>query len=263
MLEERQQAVAEEVRGGLVTGDQQQENDVDELFISERVVVGVAGREQVGDEVIAWTRAAALDEDSEILDDVLDGGVGRVPSWPSQEGIGVEAGGHGGCSVDDVVRFVGGHAHQLADDPGREGIGEPRHEVGSAIDLDSSEKLVGEIGHARFEIDDASCGERADDVPAKPGVVRRVTEEHEPRGAIEEGPFLQALAASTEESAEGSEVEGPRVDVSVVAAEVRVPQGGGDLGMSRQDPHTDGAVVDAVEPAKPAIGRGGVASPAG
>ena len=186
MLEQGDDAVADEARGRVVAGDDQLEDRRQQLLGAEPLVA-VAGADQPAHEVVAGAGLLGLDERFEHRDDR----VGRLLR-PCVLGGGRGGDEQRGESAPQVGPIRLGHAEQLADDGERQRERERADEVDPRVRSgggDVVEEVVDDGLHARAERLDAARREGGRDEAAQPGVIRRVDAEHVPR----EGGTWKAL----------------------------------------------------------------------
>src|SRR5690606_6549740 len=138
-----------------------------------------------------------------------------------------------------------------------ERVGEVGHELAAAAVGDGAEELVGDGFDARLELLDPTGGEGAVDQSSQPGVVRRVEEQQQVLGTVEERTGLGGVGPP-KQSAQGSEVKGAEIDVLLIAAQAWVSEKLAHFVMAGQKPHSDRVLVDRVESAQSVVDRVGV-----
>jgi hypothetical protein len=143
VAEEGQGAVADEVDGVFVPGDEQEsQGGVD--FVGGESFAVVLGGEESGDEVVAGVAATAIDQQGEVVGQLLLDAVGFGLSGPcgvglSQLGGGLEAPGFeraaqlGAGPRGDDRAVLGGDAEQLGDHRDRQGVGEVGHDLEASV----------------------------------------------------------------------------------------------------------------------------------
>ena len=175
MVEQRDDAVADQARRGVVAGDDQLEEARQQLLLGQAVAVGTG--EQDGDEVVAGPAALGLDQLAQVADDGVRGGHGggRRSRRPTATAA---------CGTSrPAAPGRRGDAEQLADDDERERAGEAVDEIDDrarARRRERVEQVVGEAHDRWLQRGDAGGQERRGDEGPQAGVVGRVDVEHVP-----------------------------------------------------------------------------------
>lgn len=108
--------VADQVRGGFVAGDEEQDGEQGDLGCGEGLgVVGVARRDEAADEIVARFVASALDDGGQVAEHLRQGllGLGGLPAAGQCADEGVRP-------PFEVVSSLGWDAEQFGDDDDRE-----------------------------------------------------------------------------------------------------------------------------------------------
>ena len=111
MLEQEQQAVGDEVAGGLVAGDREQQKERPELEHADPLAVDLAGHER-GHEIVARLLDLALPQLVRVLQH-LEPGHHRVDGIVAV--LGILAAQRPVAPIEELVTVVLGHAQQVRD----------------------------------------------------------------------------------------------------------------------------------------------------
>ena len=114
MAQERQQAVADEVRRCLVPGDQQQVAVREELLVRERVAI-LLRLDHRGEQVVARIAPALGDDLAQVAEDALEGRLEALARASEGEAGGVHQIRRPGL---EALVVLGGHSEELRDDDG-------------------------------------------------------------------------------------------------------------------------------------------------
>ena len=175
MPAQREQAVADEPRRGLVASNEQQRAHGDDLLVGELLPLLLRVRQRA-DEVLAGAAPARGNQPPQVLPERharLGGLLHPVPRHHRVE------------RVDQVERpllhllaVLLRHAEQVADDGDRDGVREVGHDVERAPVGDLVEDLRHELLHARVHRRHHARRERLVHQPAQPLVLGRIQEQH-------------------------------------------------------------------------------------
>ena len=175
VIEEGDDGVADERRGGVVTGHDELEDGREQLLVVQPLLP-VPSRDQGAHEVIVGCVVLGLDQLAQLRHD----GVGRLLG-PRVVGRGRSGDEHGHETLTQRGAFAFGHAEQLADDGEREREGECRHQIGGCLGIpvgQNVEEVVHDGLHPRPQPLDSAHRERGRHEPTQTGVIRRVHSEH-------------------------------------------------------------------------------------
>ena len=171
VLEQRPDAVGDEVHRRLVPRHQQQEHHARELHGAEPVSVLLGGEQGAG-EIVPRLGAAPGEEGLEVLLH-LDG---RLP-----QGLQVGALGRGeqrGGPLAEPGLVLGGYAQQLGDDGDGQREGERLEQVHVPVRRERIQQLLGDGGDAGPQGLHSARGEGLGDQRAQPGVRGRIRVQH-------------------------------------------------------------------------------------
>ncbi|GAA2983935.1 hypothetical protein JCM13580A_05030 [Streptomyces drozdowiczii] len=166
--EQREQRVAERVGRGLVTRDEQQHAQRDQLPLAQPVGP-VPRRDEAVEEGGAGGAASGCDEPRHVVGDGVRGRVDDVRG-PRREQVGGPA--------PDVGPVGLGHAEQFADHGHRERYGQSAHEVERRAPGPPVEEFTGDPCDEGAQCGDGPRGERPGHQLPQPGVIRRVGGQH-------------------------------------------------------------------------------------
>jgi hypothetical protein len=191
--EQRRDAVADEVRGGFVTGEEQERAGGDDLIVGEPITFCLRGHECV-DEPARHAPAGVGDEAVQVLGDLG----GRDAAAP------FDVGGSNRLHVDARSERVSPgrkrraifrrHAEQFADHVDGQRIGEVGEKIRSAVRRKRVEASARQCFHVGTQLFDAPRGEGPNHEPTKPVVIGRVAEQHRPVHEPREPIRLRVLA---------------------------------------------------------------------
>ena len=175
MLEERDEAVGDQVAGGLVSGDREQEEEEVDLEPGETLAVDL-GLTQHADQVVARVGPLLLGELGRV----------RVELHRRDRGVlfgdavlGVFAADHAVRPVEQLVAVLLGDAHEVGDDLQWQLGGDVDDEVALTPLGDSVEDLAGAAAHRVLERTDHPGCEALVDEQSVARVQRRIHVEHE------------------------------------------------------------------------------------
>ena len=229
--EQGEQAVADQVHGGLVARDEEQHAGGEQLPLGEAVAL-LLHRDERGEQVRARVTAALGEQRAEVVRDA-------APADPpalhdrlvGRDADGVEAPDDVRRPLLDLLVVAGRHSEHVADDGDRQRVGEIADDVHPPLPLHPIEQ---EIHHAldlpAHALDDPRREGSVDERP-QAGVVGRVAEEHGAR----EAAGLGLLA-----------VLGREDGLESVAPEARVAQGRDAVLVAGEDPQAERAQVDGI-----------------
>ena len=165
---EREDAVADEVGGGLVSGDEEQAKQVQHLAPAQ-ALAPVLGLREGAQEVVARGLAPLLDDRAEIGVEGCRGGIAE-PAFAHADG-GFEQARAPGRPVLESGPVFGRHAEHLGDDDDGQGLGKGRHEVEGGGIADVVEQRAHDGADAGLERGDRLAGEGAVQQRPQPRVV--------------------------------------------------------------------------------------------
>ncbi len=243
MPEQGKEAVADQVHGGLVAGDEEQDAGGEQLALGEPVAL-LLHCDEGGEQVRARMAAALGEQRAEVVRDpapadapaLHDRRVGRDADR-------VEAPDDVRRPLLDLLVVADRHPQHVADDGHGKGIGEIGDHVHPPRRLHPVEQAVDHALDLAAHALDHPGGERPVDERPQAGVVGRVAEEH----GAGEAAGLRLLA-----------VLGREDGLEAVAAEARVPQRRDAVLVAGQDPEAERAQVDGVGLAQVPVERVGV-----
>ena len=127
VAQQREHAVGDEVDGGLVAGDEQQDQRGDQFAALHPPVRAVVG-DQPGQQVVAWVGAAALRQLDQVRAELLERVVGLLLQLLGRR-VGPTESTIASTQALEARLVLARHAEQLADHRDRERVGEVVDEV--------------------------------------------------------------------------------------------------------------------------------------
>ena len=171
-----QHAVADQIHGGFVAGDQQEGAHDHQLRLAQRVAA-LLDRHQGADEVRPWVAAPLGDDAAQVrVESIARHGHTLHELGRDQR---VQARRHDGRPLLEFHAILGRHPQQFGDDHHGQWVGELSDQVDRAFLLAHSVEELPHHGHnARTQRLDHARGERLLDQRPEAGVVWRVGDEH-------------------------------------------------------------------------------------
>ena len=196
VLEDRLQAVGEQIAGGLVAGEQQQHAGGDDLLLLQHVAA-LLGRDQIADQIVARPRPAVGDHAAQELGELPQAALGAFMTVRAVHRVEDEG--------EDVFRPAGEvaavlvrDAEEIADDAHRQRTREALDEVELALRCELLRQLVDEGRDPAAHALHRAGAEGVVHQLAHPRVPRRI-DEHDPAGQHLEGrplAFRHAVRAA-------------------------------------------------------------------
>ena len=170
VVDQRQRAQRDQVAGGLVAGHQQQEREVEQVFVGEPVSVDL-GVGQHRQQVVARFDAPGGDQLLEVLVE--------LPHGDERVEFDLGVGGSGGRvrPRPELLPVVGRGADQLGDHPGGQRSGDLLGELVHGVGFDAVEDSAHDLADLRLEHGHPPPGEAGVDQLAQLPVPRRVGED--------------------------------------------------------------------------------------
>jgi hypothetical protein len=169
VLREGQQAVGQEVGGGLVAGEEEDSADRQHLLVGEEVTP-LLGLHEGGDEVVPGVPTAVVDQGLKVLQELLEALLGTLPAvglvGPDEE----DAGGLVRPLLH-LLPVLHGDTHVLRDNDDGQGEGEVPDELHMAPGLDPGQQGVDDLADPGPQPLHTEGGEGLVDQHAHPGVV--------------------------------------------------------------------------------------------
>ena len=243
MAQQRPDRRADEARGGLGARDREQDGHRDQLAIAEKPVV-VGQGDQQAHEVPRRRGASGREPRAHV---VAEGAPGRLARDDERAILGdregVQAPRQGGRPDGDRRSVRLGDSEEVADDGARQRLREGRDHVDLVRPVDAIQQSIGDRSDARPEDVHDRRREGIGDEVAEPRMTRRVAEEHRlPRAAV----GLRFDGRGTPPTLPVVPAVGREVPLEALAAEPRVAEDRGHVGVAREDPESVGCAVDRI-----------------
>jgi hypothetical protein len=178
MIQERKEAVANEIHGGLVAGDEQQNACNEQLALAQPVPL-LLGRDQETEQVVTGRLATLRNEIAEVVEHSL-------LSYPTplhdffvrRHADGVDAPREVRRPLTDPAMGIGRDTEHLADHRHGQRVGEIRDHVHRVRVLDPMQQPIDDVLDVAPHALDHAWGKRLTDEPAQARMIWRVSEQH-------------------------------------------------------------------------------------
>ena len=181
---QRQQAVADQVYGGLVAGTEQQDDVGRQLLIGELAALFL-GLNQLRRQVVTGLAAAQLEQGAKILGRGEVAGAGGVDLLP-RERHWIEQPPARACAHEEQLVLLLGDAQHLADHDHRQPVGKVGDQVHSALRCDAVDRLIDDLLDAWTHLIDPARRESLHHEAAQARVVGRIELQHPvPHAAVD------------------------------------------------------------------------------